>query len=78
MEALTAASVAALTVYDMVKGVERGVEIRSLHLVSKVGGKSGEWVRDAVEAKHRATAGRAARRPTARSAGRVGGGTRRS
>ncbi len=45
MEALTAASVAALTVYDMVKGVERGVEIRSVRLVSKTGGKSGEWTR---------------------------------
>jgi cyclic pyranopterin phosphate synthase len=44
-EALTAASVAALTVYDMVKGVERGVEIRSIRLVSKIGGKSGEWHR---------------------------------
>jgi cyclic pyranopterin phosphate synthase len=43
MEALTAASVAALTVYDMVKGVERGVEIRSVYLVSKTGGKSGDW-----------------------------------
>jgi cyclic pyranopterin phosphate synthase len=46
MEALTAASVAALTIYDMVKGVERGVEIRSIRLVSKTGGKSGEWARD--------------------------------
>jgi len=45
MEALTAASVAALTAYDMVKGVERGVEIRSVHLVSKSGGQSGEWYR---------------------------------
>src|SRR4029077_4723123 len=45
MEALTAASVAALTIYDMVKGVEKGVEILSLRLVSKTGGKSGEWVR---------------------------------
>jgi cyclic pyranopterin monophosphate synthase len=45
MEALTAASVAALTVYDMVKGVEKGVEIRSIRLVSKSGGKSGEWHR---------------------------------
>ena len=45
MEALTAASVAALTVYDMVKGVERGVEIRSIRLLSKTGGKSGDWVR---------------------------------
>ncbi len=45
MEALTAAAVAALTVYDMVKGVEKGVEIRHLRLVSKTGGKSGEWQR---------------------------------
>jgi cyclic pyranopterin phosphate synthase len=43
MEALTAATIAALTVYDMVKGVEKGVEIRSVHLVSKTGGKSGDW-----------------------------------
>jgi len=45
MEALTAASVAALTVYDMVKGVERGVEIGGIRLVTKTGGKSGEWHR---------------------------------
>src|SRR5919201_2015487 len=45
MEALTGASVAALTIYDMVKGVERGVEIRSVRLISKTGGKSGEWTR---------------------------------
>jgi cyclic pyranopterin phosphate synthase len=43
MEALTAVSVAALTVYDMVKGVERAAEIRSVRLLSKSGGKSGEW-----------------------------------
>ncbi len=40
MEALTAASVAALTVYDMVKGIERGVEIASVALLEKSGGKS--------------------------------------
>jgi cyclic pyranopterin phosphate synthase len=45
MEAVTAASVAALTVYDMVKGVERGAEIRSVALESKSGGRSGEWNR---------------------------------
>jgi cyclic pyranopterin phosphate synthase len=45
MEALTAASVAALTVYDMVKGVERGAEIASLVLLEKSGGRSGEWRR---------------------------------
>src|SRR5579875_551226 len=46
MEALTAASVAALTVYDMVKAVERGTEIGPVHLVEKTGGKSGTWRRD--------------------------------
>jgi cyclic pyranopterin phosphate synthase len=49
MEALVAASVAALTVYDMVKGVEKGVEIRHVRLVSKVGGKSGEWRREGAD-----------------------------
>jgi len=45
MEALTAASVAALTVYDMIKAVERGVTIAEIHLVEKSGGKSGRWTR---------------------------------
>jgi cyclic pyranopterin phosphate synthase len=45
MEALTAASVAALTIYDMVKGVDRGAEIRLVRLLEKSGGKSGEWHR---------------------------------
>jgi cyclic pyranopterin monophosphate synthase len=44
MEALTAASVAALTVYDMVKGIERGVEIASVVLLEKTGGKE-DWRR---------------------------------
>jgi cyclic pyranopterin phosphate synthase len=44
MEAMTAASVAALTIYDMVKGLERGVEITDLGLVEKTGGKS-DWRR---------------------------------
>ena len=79
MEALTAASVAALTVYDMVKGVERGVEIRTVRLVSKVGGKSGEWHRDGIGDGEAPRSGRSgARRPAARSAGRVGGAARRS
>ena len=48
MEALTAASVACLTIYDMVKAVERGMRIEGLHLVEKRGGKSGTYrVRDA-------------------------------
>ena len=45
MEALTAASVAALTVYDMVKGIERGAEITSVMLLEKSGGRSGHWTR---------------------------------
>ena len=45
MEALTAASIAALTVYDMVKGVERGVTIEGVALLEKSGGRSGEWRR---------------------------------
>ena len=45
MEAMTAAALAALTVYDMVKGLERGVRIEAVELLSKSGGRSGEWVR---------------------------------
>lgn len=43
MEALTAVSVACLTVYDMIKAVERGVRIEGIHLVEKMGGKSGHY-----------------------------------
>ena len=68
MEAMTAVAVAALTVYDMVKGVERGVEIRSLRLLSKTGGKSGEWHRPVAEDD----APRPRRHPGDRMAGRVG------
>jgi cyclic pyranopterin phosphate synthase len=46
MEAMTAASIAALTVYDMVKGVERTVRIESVELIEKSGGRSGDWRRD--------------------------------
>ena len=46
MEALTAAAVAALTVYDMVKGLEKGVEIASVVLLEKSGGRSGDWRRE--------------------------------
>jgi len=45
MEALVAASVAALTVYDMCKAVDKGIEIRDIVLERKSGGKSGEYVR---------------------------------
>lgn len=46
MEAMTAASVAALTVYDMVKGLDKGVEITEVVLLEKTGGRSGTWRRD--------------------------------
>jgi cyclic pyranopterin phosphate synthase len=70
MEALTAATVAALTVYDMVKGVERGVEIGAVRLVSKSGGRSGDWRRDA-DAASRSGPGRVPRRAAERTAGRI-------
>jgi cyclic pyranopterin phosphate synthase len=44
MEALTAVSVAALTVYDMCKAVDKGMRVDSVRLVSKTGGKSGDWL----------------------------------
>jgi cyclic pyranopterin phosphate synthase len=47
MEALTAASVAALTIYDMCKAVERGITIGPIRLIEKSGGRSGHWVRGA-------------------------------
>ncbi|MEO8026316.1 MAG: cyclic pyranopterin monophosphate synthase MoaC [Bryobacteraceae bacterium] len=46
MEALTAASVAALTVYDMTKALDKGIEIQDVFLLSKTGGKSGDFRRD--------------------------------
>ena len=46
MEALTAASVAALTVYDMCKSVDRGMTVEQVKLVSKSGGKSGDYIRE--------------------------------
>jgi cyclic pyranopterin phosphate synthase len=66
MEAMTAVSVAALTVYDMVKGVERGVTIGGVRLIAKSGGKSGDWVRGDRDGTPQAP-----RRPGARSAGRI-------
>lgn len=47
MEALTAAAVAALTVYDMTKALDKGIVIRNIQLESKTGGKSGHYVRAA-------------------------------
>lgn len=45
MEALTAVSIAALTLYDMAKALEKSIQIEAIHLVSKTGGKSGEYSR---------------------------------
>lgn len=45
MEALTAVSVTCLTIYDMAKAVDKAMEIRDIRLVSKSGGKSGDWNR---------------------------------
>lgn len=45
MEAMTGAAVGALTAYDMIKGIDRGAAIESVKLLSKSGGKSGEWTR---------------------------------
>ncbi len=45
MEALTAAAVAALTVYDMTKALDKSIEIQDLYLLSKAGGKSGDFTR---------------------------------
>lgn len=47
MEALTAATVAALTVYDMCKAVDKGMRIEQVRLLEKTGGKSGPWFSDA-------------------------------
>ena len=46
MEALTAVSIACLTVYDMVKAVDRAIQIRTVHLLEKSGGKTGDFRRD--------------------------------
>ncbi len=46
IEAMTACAIAALAVYDMVKGVERGVTIEAIELVEKSGGRSGDWLRE--------------------------------
>ena len=55
MEALVAASVAALTVYDMCKALDKGIEIREIVLTSKTGGKSGDWVRHPQHSKNGST-----------------------
>jgi len=46
---MTAASIAALTIYDMTKALDKGIEIREIHLVKKTGGKSGTYRRKAAK-----------------------------
>src|SRR5205085_4401780 len=53
MEALTAASVACLTIYDMVKAVEKGMRIEGIRLLEKSGGKSGDYRAEGHESKDR-------------------------
>jgi cyclic pyranopterin phosphate synthase len=48
MEALTAVSVACLTIYDMLKAVDRFMRIEAIGLVEKSGGKSGDWIREEI------------------------------
>ena len=52
MEALVAASVAALTIYDMCKAVDRGMEVTAVRLLEKSGGRSGTWQRGAEAARN--------------------------
>jgi cyclic pyranopterin phosphate synthase len=52
MEALTAVAVAALTVYDMLKAVDRGMTIDRIQLIEKAGGRSGTWRREDDDARH--------------------------
>ena len=63
MEALTAAAVAALTAYDMVKSMDRGAVVRDLRLVEKSGGKSGAWHAAERPRQHPAPRPGARRRP---------------
>jgi cyclic pyranopterin phosphate synthase len=71
MEALTAAAVAALTVYDMVKAIDREVIVTDLCLIEKSGGKSGHWRRAAAGGATLLGPGRAALRPPGGASGRA-------
>lgn len=68
MEAMTAATVAALTIYDMLKAAERGIVIEAVRLLSKEGGKSGAYRAEAEKSPAR---GRLVRRPTTAAAARL-------
>ena len=51
MEALTASAIAALTIYDMCKALDKGLVIESVQLLEKQGGKSGHWLRQSIDAE---------------------------
>jgi cyclic pyranopterin phosphate synthase len=51
MEALPAATIADLTIYDMSKGIHKGIVIKDTRLLEKIGGKSGHWISDGVGGK---------------------------
>jgi cyclic pyranopterin monophosphate synthase len=68
MEAMTAAAVAALTVYDMVRDIDPSAQVRAVRLVASTGGEGGAWVRQGGAGE-----GFTAPRPAARSAGRIEG-----
>lgn len=53
MEAMTAVSVACLTIYDMAKAADKGMEITGIRLLSKTGGKSGEWRRKSADSEQK-------------------------
>ena len=53
MEAMVAAAAAALTLYDMCKGAEKGIVVGPIELVAKTGGKSGCWTRVGAESRRR-------------------------
>jgi cyclic pyranopterin phosphate synthase len=65
MEAMTAAAVAALTVYDMTKALDKSIEIRELYLLEKTGGKSGSYKRSAISFQPSAKAREAHGKPGA-------------
>jgi cyclic pyranopterin phosphate synthase len=81
MEALTAAAVAALTVYDMIRDIEPGAVVRSVRLASSSGGEADEWRRpgEPMEAQRAPKGARTAGRivPTPRGGGPFGPGPRR-
>jgi len=55
MEALTAVSITALTLYDMAKALDKSIRIDNIHLVEKIGGKSGHWQADVPEGMNTVT-----------------------